>query len=205
MKRFTKIMFVVGSAAILFAATAQAQVTSTSDPLAVPQAVGVDITLSGTLQSSLVLTVSGTAGNALSGPLSRNMSVGRSSATFAFGAFNTLSGGVANGTFHRVAAAAGGFAVASLSATVTASGGAAPAVAVTQGAAVNVVAGNARFFAGAGPWTAAADGVDLNAGAASLCGGVCASGTPVAHELAVFLPDTAVGAFSQVFMYDANL
>lgn len=212
MKRFTKIMFVIGSAALLFATSAQAQ-TSTSTPGAANPAVAVDITLSGTIQSSLVLTVSGTTNNTLTAGTSLTYdgvnAATRSAGSFAFGTFNTQSGaGVSNGSFHRVTnAVPGAFVVAALTATITATGApAAPAVTIAQGTAVNVAAGNARFAAGAGTWTADTSGVDLNAGAGNLCGGACASATPIAHELAIFLPDTnPTGVFSQVFMYDASL
>ena len=124
MKRFIKVMFVVGSAALLFATTAQAQtVTSTSDPLAAPPVAAVDITLTGNIQSSIVLAVSSTAGNVLSAVNNQNMSAARASATFAFGNFNTQQAtALANGSLSR--AGAGAFAVAALSARVTITGSA---------------------------------------------------------------------------------
>jgi hypothetical protein len=212
MKRFTKILFVVGSAALLFATQAQAQVTSTSNPLVAPPAAAVDITLTGVIQSSLVLTVSGTAGNALRGSVNRNMSVGRSLATFDFGTFNTQSAALTNGTISR--AGAGAFAVASLSARVTISGSAANAtiglstVADATGTSP-IVDGNVRFSRVSPPWTAVTDGTNLAFGAAAsaFCPvAVCVSGTDYAHQLAVYIPDNqGAGNFNQVVSYDASL
>ena len=212
MKRFTKLMFVVGSAALLFATTAQAQVTSTSQAGAAPPTAAADIQLMGTIQSSLVLTVSGQNGtNLLSGATNAGMPA-RASASFDFGTFNTQSVGLANGTIHRVAAATpGAFAVAALSAQVTISGVATNAtVGLTLGAPGGtspIAAGNTRVAVGAGAWGTSAAGTTINGVATSICPvGGCVTGAPNLHELAVFVPDgQAGGTFTQVVSYDASL
>ncbi|MBN2576682.1 MAG: hypothetical protein JXP73_19105 [Deltaproteobacteria bacterium] len=212
MKRFIKVMFVVGSAALLFATTAQAQVTSTSAAGASPPTAAVDIQLMGTLQSALVLTIAGQdATNVISGSANNTMPT-RSTANFDFGTFNTQSTALTNGSIHRVTAAtAGAFAVAALNATATISGsGGNATVTLTLGAAGGtspIAAGNTRYADGAGAWATSADGTVLDAVPVGLCPvGGCISGTPVPHELAVFLPDTqTAGNFTQVVSYDATL
>lgn len=212
MKRSLKTLFVVGSAALLFANTASAQVASTSAPGAVPPTAAVDITLTGVIQSSLVLTISGqNATNMLSGSTNNSMPA-RSTATFDFGTFNTQSVALANGSIHRVLnATPGAFAVAALNARATVSGSATNAtVNLTLGGAGGtspIGAGNTRLATGAGAWAASGDGTTINAVPAPLCPvGGCVTGTDYAHELAVFVPDTqTAGNFTQVVSYDASL
>lgn len=217
MKRFIKVLFVVGSVALLFATSAYAQVTSNSDPNppvpGAPPVAGVDITLLGSIQSALVLTVSGTVGNNLVGPGAPVDMPARAAGTFDFGVFNTAQvTPLGNGTLRR--AGAGAFAIASLSARVTITGSAnnASVLMSTVADAVGsspIANGNTRFSRPAAAWNAIGDGTVLTNGAAGVefCPvGGCVTATDYPHDLAVYIPDTqAAGNFAQVVSYDASI
>lgn len=212
MKRLIKV-FVIGSAALWFSTAAQAQVTSNSQAGIAAPVAGVDITLTGTIQSALVLTVTGTAGNALTGPGAPVDMPARAAGTFAFGSFNTAQlTPLANGSLRR--AGNGAFAVASLSArvTITGSGNNASVLMSTVADGVGtspIIDGNARFSRPAAAWAAAGDGTVLNNGAAGVAfcpAGGCLNATDYVHDLAVYIPDTqAAGTFAQVISYDASI
>jgi hypothetical protein len=211
MKRFIKALFVVGSAALLFAPLAQAQVSSSSAAGASPPTAAVDITLAGNIQSSLVLTITPAVGSVFSATGSATMPA-RANATFDFGTFNTMSPSLTNGAIHRVTAATpGAFAVACLVARATISGGSGNAtVNLTLGAAGGsspIAAGNTRYQSGVGTWAASADGTALTAANVGLCPvGGCVTSTDYPHQLGVFIPDSqGAGNFTQVVSYDATL
>lgn len=217
MKRIQKILFFVGTMAIgmiMALGTAQAQVTSTGTNQGI-----VDLTLQGTIASSMVLNVAGQAGTLLSATTSNVMPT-VSTATVDFGSFSTQSAALTNGKIVRTTAGtAGAFAVAQLTATATFSGNAGGAAAsnlnLTLGAAGGtspILANNTRVQVGAAPsWLNAAAGTVIAATDTSICPnasttvGNCASGTGYAHDLAVFIPDTqAAGTFTQVVRYTAT-
>lgn len=217
MMRMKKILFVLATTAfgLIFAlGTAQAQtVTSTGTNQGI-----VDLTLQGTILSSLVLDITTTGTTSLTSQTSNTMPT-RSVATIDFGTFSTQSGSLTNGAFARVAGpTAGAFAIAQLEATVTFSGNASGvsttgSIDLTLGAAGGVspiALNNTRVQRTPATWATSADGTIVG-GAVSICpnatvlAGDCASGTPQGHELAVFVPDTqGAGTFSQVVTYTAS-
>lgn len=212
MKRFIKALFVVGSMALLFATSAQAQVTSNSQAGIAAPVAAVDITLTGTIQSALVLTVTGTAGNALTGPGAPVDMPARAAGTFAFGTFSTAQlTPLGNGALHR--AGTGAFVVASLSARVTISGSnrnASVLMSTVAGGGTSAITdGNVRFSRPAAAWSAIGDGTNLAFGAAGteFCpAGGCLTATDYAHDLAIYVPDNqAAGTFSQIVSYDASI
>jgi hypothetical protein len=214
MKRFTKVLFTIGSAALCFATTAQAQVTSNSEAGIATPVAGVDITLTGTIQSALVLTVSGTASNLLTGPGAAVDMPVRAAGTFEFGTFNTAQQTpLANGRLVR--AGTGAFAVASLVARVAITGSTNNAsvlmstVADASGGGSPIAAGNVRFARPGLAWDAAGMGTNLAFGAAGVefCpASGCLNATDYVHDLALYIPDTqAAGSFTQVISYDASI
>lgn len=217
MKRMQKILFVAATTAfglIVGLGTAQAQVTSTGTNQGI-----VNLTLEGTILSSLVLDISTTGTTTLTSHTSNIMPLA-SVATIDFGTFSTQSASLSNGRIVRTTAGtAGAFAVAELEATATYSGNLGGATAgsidMTLGAAGGsspIGAGNTRVQTTLpASWTNSAAGTTVGAAAVSICpngvplGGDCASGTAYGHELAVFVPDTqAAGNFTQVVTYTAS-
>ena len=217
MKRMQKILFAAATTTFgLFFAmgTAQAQVTSTGTNQGI-----VDLTLQGTIQSSLVLDITATGVTALTAHTSNVMPTA-SVATIDFGTFSTQSASLGNGRIVRTTAGTpGAFAIAELEATATYSGNlggnTAGSIDLTLGAAGGtsaIAAGNTRVQTTLpASWADSADGTALSASAVSICpnaaplGGDCASGTAYGHELAVFVPDTqAAGTFTQVITYTAS-
>ena len=217
MKRIQKILFVVAATAfglILTVGTAQAQVTSTGTNQGI-----VNLTLQGTIQSSLVLTLNTTGTTTLTSNTSNVMNT-PSVASINFGAFSTQSAALANGKIVRTTAGSpGAFAIAEMAATATYSGNVGGATAgsidLTLGAAggtSSIVAGNTRVQRVLpANWTDSANGTTVAAAAVSICpnatplAGNCASGTAYGHELAVFVPDTqGNGTFTQVVTYTAS-
>jgi len=220
MKRIQNILFVLGTAGLglaLSLGTAQAQVTSTGTNQGI-----VDLTLSGTIASSMVLSISGTGTTTLN-VTGSNIMPNPSTATVDFGSFSTQTGftGAANGRFVRPAGTAGAFLVAELNATATFSGNAGGASAaninLTLGAAGGsapaspIAAGNTRVQVLPISWANATSGTVIDATNVSICpntdpvSGNCASGVANLHELAVYIPDTqAAGNFTQVVRYTAT-
>jgi hypothetical protein len=220
MKRIQKISFFFGTIAIgMIAAlgTAQAQVTSTGTNQGI-----VDLTLMGTIQSSLVLAIDGT-GTTVLNPVSSQIMNTHSTATVDFGTFSTQQAiALGNGKLVRTTGTLGAFAVAELSATATYSGnpgGAGKAninlTTVTPGGGSSpIAAGNTKVQSVLpADWTNSANGTAVATAApgTSICPngnnttGDCASGVGVGHELAVFVPDTqAAGNFTQVVTYTAT-
>jgi hypothetical protein len=197
-----------------FAQTAQAAGTTTA---------GVNITLQGTIQSSIVLAVSGVAGNTdLTGPSQTTMPA-RAAGTVDFGSFSTQSASP-TGTGSLVRAGSGAYAIARLAFTPTYSGNAGGPNACnvnltlgTAGGTSPIAANNTRLnntYSGTnavGGWTATGAHQGLAATPVSACpnrnatAGNCASGSTYTHELAVYVPDTQeAGTFSQVVLYDAT-
>jgi len=217
MKRIQKILFVVATTAfgLLFAlGSAQAQVTSTGTNQGI-----VDLTLSGTIQSALVLAIDGT-GTTVLNPVVSAIMPATSSATVDFGTFSTQTATLSNGKIVRTTAGtAGAFAIAELQARATYSGNlngpSAANINVTLGAPGGtspIAAGDTRLQSTLpASWANPANGTVLSATAVSICpngntaAGNCASGTNYGHELAVFVPDTqAAGTFTQVVRYTAT-
>jgi hypothetical protein len=216
MKRIQKIWFFVGTIAIgmiLALGTAQAQVTSTGT-----NSGSVDLTLQGTIVSSLVLEIDGAGSTALNPVTSATMPT-VSTATVDFGSFSTQSASLTNGKIVRTTTGtAGAFAVAELSAKATFAGGATAAninlTLGTPGGTSQIAAGNTRVQRSLpASWVDSAAGATVTAAApgTSICpngdnaNGNCASGTGYGHELAVFVPDTqAAGGFTQVVRYTAT-
>jgi len=186
-------------------------------------AAGANITLQGTIQSSIVLSVNGVVGNTnLTGSTQTNMPA-RAAGTVNFGTFSTQSASPST-TGSLVRAGSGAYAIARLAFTPTFSGNAGGASAcnvnLTLGAAGGtspIAANNTRLnntYAGTsaiGGWTATGANQALAATPVSACPnrnattGNCTSGATYTHELAVYVPDTqAAGTFSQVVLYDAT-
>jgi len=219
MKRIQKILFFVGTMAIgtvMALGSAQAQVTSTGTTTG-----AVDLTLMGTIQSSLVLAIDGT-GTTVLNPVTSAVMPAVSTATVDFGTFSTQTAALANGKIVRTTAGTiGAFAVAELSATATYSGNAGGAAAANINLTLGAAGGSSPIVAGntkvqrtlPANWTNSANGTTITIAApgTSICPngnnttGNCASGVGVGHELAVFVPDTqAAGNFSQVVRYTAT-
>jgi hypothetical protein len=216
MKRIRNTLFVLATTAFaltLGLGTAQAQVTSTGTNQGI-----VDLTLSGTIQSALVLAINGAGSTTLTATGSNVMPT-TSTALVDFGTFNTQSASLTNGKIVRTTAGtAGAFAVAELAAVATYSGNAGGASAANinltlgaAGGASPIVAGNTRVQRTPAVWTDSANGSTVSAVAVSICpngdsvNGDCASGTSQSHELAVFVPDTqGAGNFTQVVRYTAT-
>lgn len=216
MKRIQKILFVAATTTLglmLGIGSAHAQAINSG------QAQGaVDLTLTGTVQSSIMLTVAATSATTLS---SVTNTVTPSTASVNFGTFNTQAGftGVPNGRFVRASSGtAGALLVAELTAMATYTGNGGPIgaanVNVTLGAGTNMTGLDTRVQQGSpATWTAGTSGTQVSATPFSLCPnanavtGNCVSGTAYAHELAVFVPDTIAGGttFSQVVHYIATL
>jgi len=221
MKRIQKLLFVVATTAfgLLFTlGTAQAQVTSTSDPLGATQGA-VDLTLQGTIQSALVLTIDTMGDTAFDSLTSSTMPV-HSIATVDFGSFSTAQvAALVNGVLVRpTAGTAGAFAVAELTAMATYNanpgGPNAGNINLTLGAAGGtspIVAGNTRVQTLPVDWTDAANGLTISGADTSICpngdavNGDCSTGLAIDHQLAVFIPDSqAAGNFTQVVTYTAT-
>jgi len=221
MKRTQKLLFVVATTAfgLLFTfGTAQAQVTSTGTNQGI-----VDLTLQGTIQSALVLTVAGT-GNTTINVLASNVMPTPSTAIVNFGSFSTAQGtgplAAGGGQLVRTSAGtAGAFAIAELEAMATysanAGGPSAANINLTLGAAggTSPIAVNNTRVQRTLPadWTNSANGATISATDTSICPngntttGNCASAAAIGHELAVFVPDTqAAGTFTQVVRYTAT-
>ncbi len=213
MKRMQKFSLFVGTIAIgtiLTLGTAQAQVTSTGT-----NSGSVDLTLQGTIVSSLVLEIDG-AGSTTLNPVTSATMPTISTASVDFGSFSTQSASLTNGKIVRTTAGtAGAFAVAELSAKATFAGGPTAAnINLTLGTAVGIAAGNTRVQRSLpASWVDSAAGATITAAApgTSICpngdasGGDCTSGTAYGHELAVFIPDTqTAGNFTQVVRYTAT-
>jgi len=209
MKRIQKILFVAGTTLglMLGIGTAKAQVSNTGVASA-----GVDVTLTGTVESSIMLTVdvasTGTTGLTNTGP---------ASATVNFGTFNTTSGFTAagNGTWERNGA--GAWVGAELTATATYSGGAGTAsIDITRpDAGTNMTGLGLQVKDTVGtPWPAYNAANDLAIGApVSLCpnglvspNGNCASGDVRSHALGVYVPDSTLPTtFTQTVNYTATI
>jgi hypothetical protein len=216
MKRIQKLLFVVATTAfgLLFAlGTAQAQVTSTGTNQGI-----IDLTLQGTIQSSLVLAIDG-AGTTTLTATGSNVMPTVSTANVNFGTFSTHSAALTNGKIVRPAAGtAGAFVIAELAATATYSGNtngsSAANINLTLGAAGGtsaIAAGNTRVQRTPADWSDATFGNVISGTAVSICPngntttGDCASAVAQAHELAVFVPDTqGAGTFTQVVRYTAT-
>ena len=219
MKRIQKISLFVGTMAIgmiMALGPAQAQVTSTGTTSGI-----VDLSLIGTIQSSLVLAIDGT-GTTVLNPIVSAVMPAHSTATVDFGTFSTQTAALANGKIVRTAAGTiGAFAVAELNATATFSGNAGGAAASNINLTLGAAGGSSPIAAGntkvqrvlPANWTNSANGTALTAVApgASVCPngnnatGNCASGIANGHELAVFIPDTqSAGNFTQVVTYTAT-
>jgi hypothetical protein len=218
MKRIQKISLFVGTMAIgmlMALGPAQAQVTSTG--------VGsgaVDITLSGDIASSLLLTVDTQTGTVLSATTVNAMPTA-SAATVNFGSFSTQSAALTNGKIVRTTSGgtAGAFAVAQMTAAVLYSGNTTPGASANinltlgaPGGTSPIAANNTRVQVGATPtWTNSTIGTPIVATDTSICpnsnpaAGNCASGTAYNHDLAVFIPDSQkAGDFTQVVHYTAT-
>jgi hypothetical protein len=207
MKRFQKLFLAIAVAAftiLLSVGSAQAQLTSFNVGGAGTQA-SADITLTGILQSSIVLNIQ-YAG--FSGPPTNGVNPGDvATATINYGTFNTRSNAVgAGGTISRTTLQDGAVVRSNLDAWVNVSGAAAAAsvrLLLTSG---NLDPGSTRFaLVSAGvPWTALGDGADL-ALAQTLCA-PCANGALNPHTLALAISDLQTPiTFSQVVRYDATM
>jgi|GEM_PF-3837803 len=203
MKRTQKILFVVGTTAlglVLSLGTAHAQLTSTATNAT---STAGDLTLTGTVQNAIVLTVAGVATTVTP--------TGAGAATVNFGTFNTQTGGVSTGAFYRNGN--GAYVVASLTATVGLSGGSLASIDLSTGAGLLTQVNKGAPVS----WlTTPAFALDLTT-TRSVCPngfiatdstpGDCANGTPYAHDIGVYVPDTMTSGttFSQVVHYAATM
>jgi len=205
-----KISVVAGLIMLGTTSLAMAQVSNTTQGTgggAAP-AANIDITLTGTIESSVQLTIDGASLSA-----ETNVTGAPSTAIVDFGTFSTTTplGSIGADVAARSTSGTPGlFVGAELTATLTYSGTSTGSISIERaaaaGAAPDVPAGNLRFGAAGTTWADAATSgsaiADPGVAAVDLCGGTCTNTTAYPHELAVFVPDTqAAGAFTTVVRY----
>lgn len=202
-------------AAVLMAAPAAAfaqAVTNTSNGVggAAAGPTRTNITLTGVVESSVMLTITGTFASSTS-----LTNASPSTATVNFGTFSTSTPTTATANVKNrsgaLPMAQGAFVGTNLSARLTFSGATSGTITLERlasaGAAPDVPAGNLKYGSGiATVWDDNAnDGTAVPNPATtpiSVCGGNCTNALDYAHQLVVFVPDTqTAGTFTTVVTY----
>jgi hypothetical protein len=209
MKRFHK-LFLTATMILVMAATAQAQVASTNIDTGAGATAGVEVTLTGIVQSSLQLYVNGTFTSAVDGAPNTGAD---GTAEVNFGTFNAYTNATTtpqaqgDGMLKRTTAGDGMIAYSDLDVWVLVGGGTA-ATSVVLSLTSETAGTDTRYASGvANAWGNMGEGTEVSAGAITICSGAtpCTSGTHFPHQLAVDIPDTFSGTFTNVVRYDATL
>lgn len=208
MKRMQRLFLgitVVTLGLTLAAGSARAQLTSFN--VGAGSHAQADITLTGILQSSIVLNIQYASFSASPAPTNGVNAGDMAMATIDYGTFNTRSTAVGGGgTISRTSADTGAIVRSSLDAWVNVTGAATATGVSLILQSGNLPAGSTRFALNSAsvPWTAATDGAALET-SQTLCT-TCGNGTHFPHTLALYLADTqAPITFSQVVRYDATM
>jgi hypothetical protein len=195
--------------AVLAVGSAHAQsetVIATGSPGSSATPAVANITFQGVLTSALELHVVGDDDTNVTSAVPGNPATG----IVNFGTFSTVNPElVETGDGYRtIAGDAGAMVVASMIATIIYNGAATGSVTIGQQNALGLLPAQVRHGSATATWNAGTDHAQVPAIAtpAELCpAGNCASGTPLPHRVAIFLPDTQPdGAFSTIISYTAT-